>query len=163
MADVDFYLKLDGITGEAQDPDHTEEIEILSWSWGVSNTASFASGSTGGAFGRASLSDLSFMHYVDNASTALAQKCANGDTIGTGKLTCRKGTGDNKLDYLAVDLEDVMVTSVQTSGSGGGGAPVSESFSLTFRKITTTYKGQSNPGDAAGGATFSWDVQQHQS
>ena len=34
MASVDYYLKIDGIEGEAEDSKHAKEIELMSWSWG---------------------------------------------------------------------------------------------------------------------------------
>ena len=34
MAAVDYFLKIDGIEGEAEDAKHGKEIELHSWSWG---------------------------------------------------------------------------------------------------------------------------------
>ena len=52
---VDMFLKLDGIKGESKDSKHSGEIEILAWSWGLSNSGSFGSGGGGGTeIGRAS-------------------------------------------------------------------------------------------------------------
>ena len=36
---VDTFAKIGDIKGESQDAKHKDEIEVLSWSWGVSNTA----------------------------------------------------------------------------------------------------------------------------
>lgn len=33
MADI--FIKIDGIAGESQDATHPDEIEVLSWSWNV--------------------------------------------------------------------------------------------------------------------------------
>ena len=40
MAAADMYLKLDGVDGEAKDTKHTNEMEIMSFSFGVSNQGS---------------------------------------------------------------------------------------------------------------------------
>lgn len=37
MAQVDFFLKIDGIKGESTDKAHKGEIEIESFSWGETN------------------------------------------------------------------------------------------------------------------------------
>jgi type VI secretion system secreted protein Hcp len=56
----DAFLKLDGIDGESADAKYKGAIEILSFSWGVSNAGSHGSGSGGGA-GKASFQDLHFV------------------------------------------------------------------------------------------------------
>ncbi|MBK1640378.1 hypothetical protein CKO12_00460 [Chromatium okenii] len=33
---VDMFIKITGITGEAQDKTHKNEIDVLAWSWGRS-------------------------------------------------------------------------------------------------------------------------------
>ena len=37
---VDYFLKIDGIEGESKDSKHAKEIDLLSWSWGASQTGS---------------------------------------------------------------------------------------------------------------------------
>ena len=44
MATVDFFLKIEGIEGESEDRAHKGEIEILSWSWGVTNAGTSGGG-----------------------------------------------------------------------------------------------------------------------
>jgi Type VI secretion system effector, Hcp len=34
------FIKIDTIDGEAQDTKHKKEIDVLSWSWGMSNSGS---------------------------------------------------------------------------------------------------------------------------
>ncbi|WP_200822635.1 type VI secretion system tube protein Hcp, partial [Caballeronia arationis] len=69
---VDMFLKLGDIKGESADAVHSEEIEVLDWSWGVLQTGSTHSG-TGGGTGTASVHDLSFSKYVDKASPTIVQ------------------------------------------------------------------------------------------
>ena len=38
MANVDYFLKLDGIDGESQDQKHKNEIDVMSFSWGEKQT-----------------------------------------------------------------------------------------------------------------------------
>ena len=47
----DIFAKIGDIKGESLDSKHKDEIEVLSYSWGVSNAGSMASGSGGGEGG----------------------------------------------------------------------------------------------------------------
>src|SRR6476620_2245106 len=57
----DIFAKIGDIKGESLDDKHKDEIEVLSWSWGVSNAGEMRGGSGGGE-GKASFHDLSFTH-----------------------------------------------------------------------------------------------------
>ena len=47
---VDMFLDIEGeISGESQDKVHKDEIDVLAWSWGVSQSGSFHVGGGGGA------------------------------------------------------------------------------------------------------------------
>jgi len=85
----DIFAKLGDIKGESLDDKHKDEIEVLSISWGLSNSGSMAHGSGGGE-GKASFSDLSFMHNVDKASPVLMQACALGTHLKDATITHRK-------------------------------------------------------------------------
>ena len=37
---VDMFLKIGDILGESVDKTHKDEIDVLAWSWGASNTGS---------------------------------------------------------------------------------------------------------------------------
>ena len=47
MAVADMFLKVAGVTGECQDPDHKGEIEVMSWSWGLDAPTAQAGRPTG--------------------------------------------------------------------------------------------------------------------
>ena len=46
---TDIFAKIGDIKGESLDAKHKDEIEVLSFSWGVTNAGGVASGSGGGA------------------------------------------------------------------------------------------------------------------
>ena len=50
----DIFAKIGDIKGESRDAKHKDEIEVLSFSWGVTNAASTGTGGGGGA-GKADL------------------------------------------------------------------------------------------------------------
>jgi type VI secretion system secreted protein Hcp len=70
----DIFAKIGDIKGESQDSKHKDEIEVLSYSWGVTNSAKIDSGGAG----KATFSDLSFLHSIDKASPNLLKACATG-------------------------------------------------------------------------------------
>ena len=72
---VDMFMKIDTVEGEAQDSKHKKEIDVLSWSWGLSNAGSAHSGGGAGA-GKVNVQDLSFTKWVDSSSPKLALACS---------------------------------------------------------------------------------------
>ena len=59
MAAVDYFLKIDGIQGESRDDRHKDEIDIESFSWGETQSGTFAVGGGGGS-GKISMQDFHF-------------------------------------------------------------------------------------------------------
>ena len=153
---VDMFLKIEGIEGESQDSKHKNEIDLQSWSWGASQQAT---GHTGGGSGtgRASFQDISFTKFMDKSSPKLLQHLSNGKHIGKAFLVVRKA-GEDPLEYLKMELTDIIVTSYQTSGAAGGGELLMENITLNFSKYKFEYTLQDAKGKAAGSVPFSWDI-----
>ena len=153
---VDMFIKLPKIPGESQDKVHAGEIDVLAWSWGMSNTGTTHMGGGGGA-GKASVQDLSFTKYVDSASHALIMNCCDGTHFPTVNLVCRKA-GGTPLEYIKLDLEDVIVSAVSTGGSGGEDR-LTENVTLNFAKFKFSYQPQKADGGADGGPkVVGWDI-----
>lgn len=153
---VDMFLKLKGIDGEARDQKRGKQIDILAWSWGMSQSGTTHTGSGGGA-GKVSVQDISVTKWVDKSSPILIQKCAKGTHIDDGELIVRKA-GDKPLEYLTIKMEDIMVTSVSTGGSGGEDR-LTENVSLNFSKFTVMYQEQDEKGTAKGGSVdFTFNI-----
>ena len=155
---VDTFLKLGDIKGESKDSKHGGEIEVLSWSWGLSQTGSMSYGGGGGA-GKANFSDLNFMHNIDKASPVLMLKCATGEHIKEATLVSRKA-GKTQQEYLIIKLNDILITSVQTSGSS---EIPTESVSMNFSKIQLDYKPQKEDGSLDGAVPFVYDLKKQES
>jgi type VI secretion system secreted protein Hcp len=149
----DIFAKIGDIKGESLDDKHKDEIEVLSFSWGVSNSGSMASGSGGGE-GKATFHDLSFVHNVDKASPVLMQACATGTHLKEATITHRKA-GKGQQEFLVVKMNDVIVTSVTHGGSGDGH---SENVSLAFAKVNVEYKPQKADGSLDAGIHFKYDL-----
>lgn len=156
----DIFLKLDGIDGEAQDEKHKDEIEVLSYSFGVTNAGTGGLGKGSGA-AKADFSDLSITKHTDKASPGLFVACASGKHIASGTLTVRKAGGEGKaVEYLKVKLTEVFVSHFSGSESGQGGIGM-DSVSLNFSKIEVTYTPQGAEGGGEGDIVKSYDLKQN--
>lgn len=155
---VDMFLKLGDIQGESKDKTHANEIDVLAWSWGASNSGTAHVGGGAGA-GKVNVQDLSFTKYIDKSSPDIFLACCNGKHIPQAILTVRKA-GENPLEYLIITMTEVMITSVSTGGSGGEDR-LTENVTLNFAKVKIDYKEQTPTG--TGGATPSagWDISQN--
>lgn len=155
---VDMFLKLDGVKGESADSKHKEEIDILAFSWGLSQSGSAHLGGGQGA-GKVSVQDLTVTKFIDKSSPTLTLFCANGKHIAKGTLTVRKA-GENPVEYLVIDFTDLMVSHVAPGGSGGEDR-LTESLSLNFAKFEYKYKEQAADGSAKPEVRVAYDIKQN--
>ncbi len=65
-------LKIGDIKGQSATKGHTDEIDVLSWNWGLTQSAS-AHVATGAGSGSADVRDLTIKKYIDSASPTLIQ------------------------------------------------------------------------------------------
>jgi len=152
---VDMFIKLGDVKGESADAKHKEEIDLLAWSWGVSQSGTTHSG-TGGGAGKVSVQDLSFTKYVDASSHALILACCNGKHYPEAVLVVRKA-GENPLEYITITMNDLIVTSVSTGGSGGEDR-LTENVTLNFAKVKFEYDPQTKEGAGKGKKTAAWHI-----
>ncbi len=150
----DIFAKLGDIKGESLDDKHKDEIEILSYSCGVTNAGSMGYGSGGGE-GKAQFHDLSFTHKIDKASPVLMQYCATGVHLKEATITHRKA-GNGQQEFLVIKLADVIVTGVTHGGNGADGS--SENVSIAFAKVNVEYKPQKADGSLDAGIHFKYDL-----
>jgi type VI secretion system secreted protein Hcp len=142
-----WFLKIDGIDGQATSTTHKGEIDVLSWSWAVTQTAS-AHGSGSGA-GKASFNDFHFVAKISQASPVLLLSCATGTHHKEATLSGSRSAGKSKgADFLKYTLSDVRVTSVQHGDSDGG--PPTEQFSLSYSKFEISFQPDIGPAVGAG-------------
>jgi type VI secretion system secreted protein Hcp len=153
---TDVFLKIGDIKGESIDDRHKDEIVVLSWSWGVTQTGSMVATGAGGSTGRPTFSDFSFTHYLDKASPSLMKACATGEHIKEAILSVRKA-GKGQQEFLIIRWSDVIVTSVLPAGSGGDDALV-EQASLQAARLDLEYRPQRADGSLDVGIHFKYDI-----
>lgn len=157
---VDMFLKIDGIEGESIDSKHSKEIEILSYSFGVTQQGRASSG-TGGTGGKADFHDFSFSMYTNKSSPKLWLNCANGKHIPSAVLTVRKA-GEKPQDYMTYTFTDLIISSYQTGGSGGADL-TTDSITFNFAKLEYSYSPQKKDGTLEAAIKTNWDVKTNQS
>ena len=153
---VDMFLKLsDNIKGESIDNSHKDEIDVLAWSWGASQSGTTHMG-TGGGAGKANFQDISFTKYIDLASLMLLQACATGQHIGQCDLVVRKA-GGSPLEYFKMTMKDCLISSYSTGGSGGEDR-LTENVSINFANYKIEYNSQNPDGTKKGTVTTNFDI-----
>jgi type VI secretion system secreted protein Hcp len=153
---VDMFIKFTPeLKGESKDKTYPGAIDVLAWSWGVSNSGTAHMGGGAGA-GKANFQDLSFTKYVDLSSAELIYDCASGKHLDEAKLIVRKA-GEKPLEYIIITLTEVLVTAVSTGGSAGEDR-LTENVTLNFAKFQIDYKEQSPKGVEGGKGKVVWDI-----
>ena len=154
MAAVDFFLKLDGIDGESVDANHKGEIEVESFSFGLSNTGRAAAGGGGGA-GKASFEDFHFTALSSKASPKLFLACASGQHIKSAILTGR-AAGKAQLEFVKIELTDLLVSSYHDAGTRD--AVPAEDFTLNFGSVKYSYRSSQPDGTLAEPLSIGWNL-----
>jgi type VI secretion system secreted protein Hcp len=157
MAQVDYFLKLDGVAGEATDDKHKGELDLESFSWGVTQLGTAGKGGGAGA-GKAQPQDMVVTKRTDKSSPTLFIACATGQHFKEALLTVRKAGGQQQ-EYLKIKLEGVMVTSYQAMGTPGGNGVVQESIAFNYAKMEMIYKEQKADGSLGGETKQKYDYE----
>jgi len=152
---VDSFLKIDGIQGDATADGHTNEIELLGWNFGGSNSGGFGVSGPGGGGGKVQMNDFVFTMNADKSAPKLFEAMATGKHIASATLSVRKA-GGSAVDFLKWDMTNVLISSYHTVGNG---ILPSVEVSLNFAKIQAEFKTQNNDGTAGGSVKAGFDLQ----
>ena len=155
---VDMFLVIPNVKGETKDAVYSKKdgIDILAWSWGMSQSGSFHHGSGGGA-GKANFQDISITKYVDSSSANLMLYCSQGTHYDKASLVVRKAGGKKPLEYIKIEMKKVMVTSVSTGGSGGEDR-LTENVTLNFAEVHYEYSKQKDDGSGEAAIKYDWNI-----
>lgn len=153
---IDTFIKMGDLKGDSQVKGFEDQIQLLAWSWGMSQAGTTHIGSGGGG-GKVNVNDLSFTHYVDSSTPKLMEACCKGKHYPEATITMRKAGGD-PLPFLTIKLTDIIVTSVSEGGSAGE-EMLTENVTLNFAAFEVSYQAQDNKGAKKGGAvTIKYDI-----
>ena len=150
------FLTIDGIEGESAIEGHEGEIDVLAWSWGMSQSGTMHVGGGGGG-GNVSLEDLTITKWVDKSSLPLMAACCTGMNYPSAKLTILK-SNDQPLAWETITMTKLIITSISTGGSGGQDR-LTEIITLNFRKVQVDYQPQDIRGYLSGDPiAYWWDI-----
>jgi type VI secretion system secreted protein Hcp len=145
---TDIFAKIGDIKGESADAKHKDEIEVLSFSWGVANSGGLEFGTGGSAGGDLPGSDHRSQHR-------------QGDAEASRSLRHRH-TPEGRDDHASqgrqgfVKMNDVIITAVAHGGTTA--QPASETVTLAFAKVDFEYKPQKPDGSLDAGIHFKYDL-----
>jgi len=157
---LDAFCKIDGIPGESTDDKHADWIELLSFNHGVHQPASAtASSSGGGTAERCEHQDYTITKFVDKSSPKLYEYCSSGKHIKEVTLEYCRAAGDDKVKYLEIKLEEVIISNVNPGGDKNTRDLPTESISFNYGKIKWTYTQQKRAdGSGSGNVAGGWDL-----
>lgn len=152
---VDMFLKIDDVKGESADDKHKDMIDVLAWSWGMSQSGTTHMGGGGGA-GKVSVQDISLTKYVDKSSPILMMSACNGKHYKEALLTVRKA-GEKPLEYIKITMKEVLVSNISTGGSGGQDR-LTENVTLNFAEYKIEYTPQKPDGSGDAVVESAWNI-----
>ncbi len=154
------YIKFDGVDGEAQDKDHKNWSDILSFSQGIVQPGSGATGPTRRR-GDVILEDIRVTKELDKASPKIAESVCKGKVFPKVEIHLTASYTDaGRVPYFKYDLKNVLVTSYNVSGSAQSEAVPTEDFALNFEEIKVTYTEADNKGKSKGNVEYQWKVEE---
>jgi type VI secretion system secreted protein Hcp len=167
------FLKLDGIDGEATEENHKNWIALLSFGHTIDQKASPGPDANGRLIAAAATHGvIKVSKAVDQSTPTLLGKCTSGASIPKAQIHFVRAAGDQKVTYLTVELEKVILSQVKMISNGSDatdgasstaqvGSEPEESVSLSYNRIRWTYKPQDADNNVKGQLTSSWDLTTH--
>jgi len=168
-------LEIPGIPGDSTLNVAKGQIDIQSFSFGATESASAANGS-GATAGKPTISNLSVSKLEDRSTVPLFAHLLKGTVIPAAVLTFWSSSPKGTLTATyKIGLKNVTVTGQQQGGTTGGGE-IAESVSFAFSDIaildiigggndsveynvaTGTVTGTGTGGKGSTGSSFNWDI-----
>jgi len=144
------FLKIDGVPGESLNDKHQNEIDVVSFAWGV--------GPNDARKPVTCPTTLTITKLFDAASPPLTLAALTKQRFGAARLAVQKtGTGTAPFDFLKITLGNVGVSRYQTGGSDTDTALV-ESLELSFSTVTVEYTPAKPDGTPGTPTSFTYDV-----
>ncbi len=151
-AGTDIFITFDGMPGESRDKEHAGWSDALSFSQGLTNSAS-AHVSTGAGTGSADLLDVVVTKPLDKASPKLAQAGYQGLIVKNVKIHITRSLSGGAKTYFVCELTNAVITGYRLNATTDH-TPVEE-ISIGYGTMNTTYTEFDAAGTAKGTTTFS--------
>jgi len=167
LAQVDYLLTIDNIQGESQVAGESQDsffttqvknakpIDVMSFSFTVSNAATIGSGTSGAGAGKVVFGGFQFTMHVNTASPSLFTACCEGSHFKSAALFLRKAGGKQEI-YLKYEFDLVFITSIETKSVDGDPVPV-EVVTVAYGTLKQSYRAQTAAGGMAGALQGGWN------
>ncbi len=151
------FLRIQGIEGESTDPDHQGWIDVASFTYGLSRPADDPT-AIGGPQEPANHQGLSLVKGADRATGLLYMHCNSGRPIEEVVLEVTRTT-EHGISVQEYRLQNVVVTSIQTSGGTRSGTRATENVTMHYGSVEWTYV-RLDPvsGSVISEVTMQWDL-----
>ncbi len=161
-AAYDAFLKIEGpeVKGESDRPGHEDEIEILSFSWGVSNPDAKALHGGGSGGGKVTLSEFTITKKTDKASPVLFRNAVlgeehhfDGDEYAIRLIMVYTPDEGEPVEMFSIELNDSQIAELRSTvvpAERGGEDEPTESVSFSFGKIRMNVSDRDEHGDYTG-------------
>lgn len=155
-----YFLRLDGIAGDATDRGHEDWFSVEDLHWGVTQTPSGrgGGGGAGAGAGKADFQPVVVSGFAETNWPLLLVAAASGRHVAKAAIE-HVADGERPVVRLRVDLTDVVITALAIDGADG--APTRQTLSLGYSTITATTFGQDARGSTVPGATGGWDLRRN--
>ncbi len=150
------FLKLDDLKGGSRDKNHKDQIDVLAWSWGLSQGISSGIGSSRK---KVNVEDLSITKYIDKASPGLIRAVCSGKVFKEALLTL-SNSGEKLIDYYKVTFNDLVISSVTAGGNAGEDQPT-ENITLKYAKFKVEYTPQKSNEKSDAVVEAVWDLSEN--
>jgi type VI secretion system secreted protein Hcp len=148
-------LEIKDIKGNCQIDKYQGQINLTSFSHGVSLPLQYDTTNTERTAGRPVFSEMTFTKMSDMATPVLYAACAQGKKIGDAKIHIGRNENGVFMSTMEYVLTSAMVSNISTTG----GSIPTDTFALNFTKITLDYTQQKSDSTKKGTANFGWDLE----
>ena len=146
-----YYLKIGEIQGESTDRNHRDWIDVDTFYWGITSSATVGGGRRGSAVG----SPLSWTQGMDSSVPTQFVGVASGKHYQSATLEASATYSDaGRVVYFQMLFENVVLTSLNLSGTGDA---ILAAGSLVYDKLTMTYRPLDNRGGLGSPVIGVWD------
>jgi len=147
------YMKIPDVPGESIAADYRDMIRVLDISWGLSRP--------GPPTAKPTFADIGITKALDLATTELAKRAANGNSLGKCRIFNVTG-GQPPKEFERITTWKTRVTSLTQSDNESGGPPL-DVVTFSFNKIELIYRTFDQQGAQSGRKRFAWDIINDQS
>lgn len=137
---MSIFLQYEGISGESSDKDHSDWVDIDSWSWDVNRKITSRPSTRGDReSSNAEISDLILTKKMDASSNQFfLESCYGRGKTATLHIT-KTGSGGGADVYMEYTFSNCLITHYAISGNGQDIGRPTEEIHISFVEVSAKY------------------------